>query len=45
LIATRVNELKDVLWKTRPSGLLTAKPGTKKRAEEFYAAFSQVLFM
>ena len=28
------------MWKTRPSGLLTAKPGTKERAEEFYAAFS-----
>jgi len=29
------------LWKTRPSGLLTTKPGTKKRAEEFYAAQEQ----
>ena len=34
-----------IVWKTRPSGLLTAKPETKKRAEEFYAAFSEVLFM
>ena len=34
-----------ILWKTRPCGLLTQKPRTKKTAGEYYAAFLSSLVM